>query len=187
MSDIAKPAARLQMSVIGPVVALIVLIVVGALMNPNFLAWDNITNVLARSAFIGIIAIGICELGVMRSESPAVTLQFIRLGHLAFGFVVPASLLFIHCLFGTGRLWLLLAAIGLRTTAVVANYTTGESLHFLSIGSLEKILFLGEPVSIVGEGVENPWVRLGQLAALAQIAYQPVEKHLKAPFALMTR
>lgn len=58
MSDIAKPAARLQMSVIGPVVALVALIVVGALMNPNFLAWDNITNVLARSAFIGIIAVG---------------------------------------------------------------------------------------------------------------------------------
>ncbi|MDF3607050.1 ABC transporter permease [Paracoccus sp. DMF-8] len=58
MSDIAKPTARLQMSVIGPVLALIVLIVAGALMNPNFLAWDNITNVLARSAFIGIIAVG---------------------------------------------------------------------------------------------------------------------------------
>ena len=25
-------------------------------MNPSFLGWDNITNVLSRSAFIGIIA-----------------------------------------------------------------------------------------------------------------------------------
>jgi ribose transport system permease protein len=42
----------------GPVLALAALIVVGALMNPNFLGYANITNVLARSAFIGIIAVG---------------------------------------------------------------------------------------------------------------------------------
>ena len=42
----------------GPVLALAALIVVGALMNPNFLGLANITNVLARSAFIGIIAVG---------------------------------------------------------------------------------------------------------------------------------
>ncbi len=44
--------------VLGPIVALVVLIVAGALMNPNFLSYANVTNVLARSAFIGIIAVG---------------------------------------------------------------------------------------------------------------------------------
>ena len=46
------------MSVLGPIIALIVLLVIGALMNSNFLSAANITNVLARSAFIGIIAVG---------------------------------------------------------------------------------------------------------------------------------
>ncbi|ASJ76305.1 Ribose import permease protein RbsC [Granulosicoccus antarcticus IMCC3135] len=46
------------MAVIGPVLALIVLVAVGAMMNSNFLSAANITNVLARSAFIGIIAVG---------------------------------------------------------------------------------------------------------------------------------
>ncbi len=50
--------ARVQMTVIGPILALVVLIVVGALMNSNFLSYGNITNVLSRSAFIGIIAVG---------------------------------------------------------------------------------------------------------------------------------
>ncbi|MGA0541968.1 ABC transporter permease [Neotabrizicola sp. VNH66] len=58
MSTPLKAPRKLQMTVIGPVLALIVLIIAGALMNPNFLAWDNVTNVLARSAFIGIIAVG---------------------------------------------------------------------------------------------------------------------------------
>lgn len=43
---------------LGPLVALIALIVLGALLNPAFLAPGNITNVLARSAFIGMIAVG---------------------------------------------------------------------------------------------------------------------------------
>ncbi|MDO9524730.1 MAG: ABC transporter permease [Gemmobacter sp.] len=58
MSDIAKPPRQIQMGVIGPILALVILVAMGAAMNPNFLGWDNITNVLARSAFIGIIAVG---------------------------------------------------------------------------------------------------------------------------------
>ncbi|WP_417271772.1 ABC transporter permease [Celeribacter halophilus] len=54
-----KTRAKLpSMSVLGPVLALVVLIAIGAMMNPNFLSPANITNVLARSAFIGIIAVG---------------------------------------------------------------------------------------------------------------------------------
>lgn len=54
-----KTRAKLpSMSVLGPVLALVVLITIGAMMNPNFLSAANITNVLARSAFIGIIAVG---------------------------------------------------------------------------------------------------------------------------------
>lgn len=41
-----------------PFLALIALMVLGTLVNPVFLTLDNLTNVLTRSAFIGIIAIG---------------------------------------------------------------------------------------------------------------------------------
>ncbi|OWJ77926.1 MULTISPECIES: ABC transporter permease [Haematobacter] len=49
---------KFSLSTLGPLAALILLIVVGALLNPNFLSAGNITNVLARSAFTGMIAIG---------------------------------------------------------------------------------------------------------------------------------
>lgn len=42
----------------GPLWALILLIALGAWINPNFLSGANITNVLSRSAFTGIIAVG---------------------------------------------------------------------------------------------------------------------------------
>ncbi|RJE84134.1 ABC transporter permease [Paracoccus onubensis] len=47
-----------DLHLLGPLVALIALVVLGALLNSAFLAPANITNVLARSAFIGIIAVG---------------------------------------------------------------------------------------------------------------------------------
>ncbi len=56
----ATPKTRnyLDLHVLGPLVALAVLLVTGALMSDNFLSYANVTNVLARSAFIGIIAVG---------------------------------------------------------------------------------------------------------------------------------
>lgn len=66
MSDHAATPAKTKSSsgfkidfhIWGPVIALVVLVVAGAMMNPNFLSYGNVTNVLARSAFIGIIAVG---------------------------------------------------------------------------------------------------------------------------------
>lgn len=49
---------KLDLHVLGPVLALVVLILIGIALNPNFLSYANLTNVLARSAFIGIIAVG---------------------------------------------------------------------------------------------------------------------------------
>lgn len=131
----------------------------------------SLPNLLFPVIALAIIGLGACELSLMQSDSPEAFLRTVRSGHLVFGVVVISSLLFIHFLFGTGRTWLLLTAIGLRAAAVLANYTTGASLHFLSIDTLGQVSFLGESVSIVGEAVENPWVRLGQLAAIAQTIY----------------
>jgi len=43
---------------IGPVLALVLLCIAGALLNPDFATIDNMMNVLTRTAFIGIIAVG---------------------------------------------------------------------------------------------------------------------------------
>ena len=53
-----KTNPMLDLKVLGPILALVVLIIVGASLNGNFLSAANITNVLSRSAFIGIIAVG---------------------------------------------------------------------------------------------------------------------------------
>jgi ribose transport system permease protein len=42
----------------GPLLALILLVVLGWGLNPDFASWTNLTNVLTRSSFTGIISIG---------------------------------------------------------------------------------------------------------------------------------
>src|SRR5437868_7035973 len=45
---------------LGPIVGLVLLCVVGTLLNGDFASFDNAMNVLTRTAFIGIIAVGMC-------------------------------------------------------------------------------------------------------------------------------
>jgi ribose transport system permease protein len=49
---------RLDLKTAGPLLALILLVIFGYSLNPAFLNEGNITNLLTRSAFIGIIAVG---------------------------------------------------------------------------------------------------------------------------------
>ncbi len=120
---------------------------------------------------LGVIGLAIAELVTMRASSPEVFGRAIRWTHLAHGFGVAGSLGFVHFYFGTGRRWLLALALGLRALAVVANFTTGLNLHISAIHSLQQVTFLGEQVSILGEWVPNPWLRLGLLASLLQLVY----------------
>ena len=57
-----KPAAALpglsHLKAAGPLIALVLLCIAGALLNPDFATVDNLMNVLTRTAFIGIIAVG---------------------------------------------------------------------------------------------------------------------------------
>ncbi len=51
-------AWRPDMRALSPFLALLALLVLGTLLNPDFLSVSNLTNVVTRSAFIAIIAVG---------------------------------------------------------------------------------------------------------------------------------
>lgn len=54
----ADPARRIRWADMGPFLALALVIVIGTLINSNFVSGTNIANVVTRSAFIAIIAVG---------------------------------------------------------------------------------------------------------------------------------
>ncbi len=53
-----KFGLKLDLKTVGPFLALIALFVLGILVNQAFLSPGNLTNILTRSSFIGIIAVG---------------------------------------------------------------------------------------------------------------------------------
>lgn len=55
---VPKGGGRFDIRALGPLLGLIALFVAGALLNDAFLSQTNLFNVLTRSAFIGIIAVG---------------------------------------------------------------------------------------------------------------------------------
>jgi ribose transport system permease protein len=56
----AKQSFTERLGSVGPVLGLIALCVAGTLLNSDFATMDNLLNVLTRTAFIGIIAVGMC-------------------------------------------------------------------------------------------------------------------------------
>lgn len=53
-----KRPMKFDIKTMGPAIALILLCIIGYILNPAFASEGNITNLLTRSAFIGIIAVG---------------------------------------------------------------------------------------------------------------------------------
>jgi ribose transport system permease protein len=56
----AGPSVSERFASLGPVIGLVLLCAVGAGLNSDFATLDNALNVLTRTAFIGIIAVGMC-------------------------------------------------------------------------------------------------------------------------------
>jgi ribose transport system permease protein len=54
------PAMLHQLHGVGPVLGLVLLCIAGTVLNSEFATVDNAMNVLTRTAFIGIIAVGMC-------------------------------------------------------------------------------------------------------------------------------
>jgi ribose transport system permease protein len=107
MTDLA-PARRfrefnLTWSDVGPFLALAALLIVGFFINPEFLSATNLANVITRSAFIAIIAVGATfvissggldlSVGSMAAFITGVTIMFMnRLAPGAHGWAIPAGM-----------------------------------------------------------------------------------------------
>lgn len=131
-------------------------------------AWANLWFAIMALSVIGLV---IGEVSTMFAASPMEYADAFRWSHMVYGIVVFASLSFVHVYFGTGRKSLYLLAIAMRFIAVIVNFSTGLSLHIGSIESLVYVPFLGQQVAVLGVWESNPWVIVGQLAALIQVLY----------------
>ena len=138
--------------------------------------WLLDRRALANLAF-GIVALAVAglsmtELGMMHAESAAEYGRWVRWFHVPNFFAVVGLVLYVQLQFGIGRLWLAGLIIALRVLLLVLNFLLDPNVNWSEISSLRTILFLGEPVAVVGSAVVRlPIQWLGTLSSLLFIAY----------------
>jgi ribose transport system permease protein len=128
----------LRLHGIGPIVGLVLLCVAGGLLNSDFATLDNAMNVLTRTAFIGIIAVGMCFVII----SGGIDLSVGSMAALIAGGVI-----------------LLMNAVGGRGLAPVATVVLGAGFAVL----LGALFGLGHGLLITRGRIEPFIVTLGTL------------------------
>src|SRR3954471_22950578 len=121
---------------------------------------------------IGVAGLSITELGMMHSGSAAEYGEWVRWFHIPNFLAVVGLVVFVHLLFGTGRLWLAGAVVGLRLALLVVNFLVDPNVNWREISALDTMPFLGEQVSVIGRAVvRQPIQWAATLASLLFIVY----------------
>jgi PAS domain S-box-containing protein len=130
-------------------------------------AWENLFFVLAALSVAGI-ACG--ELAIMHARSIEDIGWAQRWTHLPIFTLVVSIAGFVYFYFGTGRLWLGIAACLARFASLVINFAAPPNLNFREITGVRLFDFLGETVARP-EGVISHWTRLGELSSLLLLIF----------------
>lgn len=110
------------------------------------------------------------DLQMMMAETPEEFGRAARWALTPISLVIGALLMLVHGYFGTGRRWLLVAALVSRCAALVVNLLCPHGLFFERVTSIRKITFLGETVS-APLGEMGHWLWVEHLAAVIWTGY----------------
>jgi two-component system sensor kinase FixL len=130
-------------------------------------AWENLFFAIAALA-VATTALG--ELSFMHSRTTEEIGRAMQWTHIPVFFLVVGIVGFVRSYFGTGRLWLGIAACVARLLGLVVNFGFPPNLNFREITGLRHFDFLGETIAMP-EGVISPWTRLGELSSLLMLAF----------------
>jgi PAS domain S-box-containing protein len=129
--------------------------------------WANLFFALAALAVAGIAA---GEYWIMTAQTPEQIGRAQQWAHVPIFVLVIAIVGFVRLNFGTGRLWLGVAACAARAASLVINFALPPNLNFRQVTGVRHVEFLGQTVS-VPEGVGSSWTRLGELSSLLVLAF----------------
>jgi signal transduction histidine kinase len=139
------------------------------------LAWlpdrRNLPNLMFCLFAVAVAGVARAEVGMMHSATVAEYCAWIRWSHLALFVALVAQLLFVYYYLGTGRLWLLCVIIAARIAVLVGGLQAYPSLTWQEISSLGHVSFLGEQVSVVGQGVLRSWQWLTSASRVLMVMF----------------
>ena len=130
-------------------------------------AWPNLLFSLTA---VSTAAFAFCELRMMRASTPAEFASTLKWGQVPVCLLVVSLVGFVRVFLKAGQPSLAWTVCGLRTLALLLDFSVGQNLNYREITRLRHIPFLGESVQIA-EGVPNPWMLVGQLSLLVLVIF----------------
>lgn len=134
-----------------------------------FLVWFNNRREWAHLLFsinaASMAAFAICELWMMRAETPAELNLALKCAHVPLFSWLMSMTWFVHVYLRAGRRWLAWSLLIVRALILIVNFTPGENLTFRSMLPLQRVWFLGELVTVPA-GVPNPWQLVTQTTVI---------------------
>lgn len=116
------------------------------------------------------VTIAAAEFAMMRSGSVEQFAAALRWAQVPIFVLVVAIVGFIRLYFGTGRLWLGIAACTVRFFCLIVNFWSPLNLNFREITGLQHLRFLGETVS-TPVGVLSSWTHLAEFSSLLLLLF----------------
>jgi two-component system, LuxR family, sensor kinase FixL len=123
-------------------------------------------NLAFAIATFGLAAGSLIELQSLHAQTPQ------QWGELVWWLQIPVFLLvcgiavFLRLHLDAGRLWLLMAVVGLRATILILNLFSEPNFNFERIDSIGKVAFLGEQVTVMTSAVTGKYQWLAVLTSL---------------------
>lgn len=122
-------------------------------------------------AALSLCVLTVLELIALEANTTHELAGLIRWMHVPVAALVVSLVAFVRLSFGPRFVALGAAAVVLRLVALVANFTTGVNLNFVSIESLGHVEWPGDVRITYPIGPPNAWVLVGQISNLLIIAY----------------
>lgn len=127
-------------------------------------------NLFFALAGFSVAAVAAAEFGIMHAATLEESGRALQLAQLPIVLLAFSLVGFVHHYFGTGRLWLGAAAVGLRCMALVPTFLLQPNLSFTEMTELRHYGFLGETLAMPG-GRPSPWLVVAYLGSLFLLAY----------------
>lgn len=126
---------------------------------------------LLSMATLCVAILAIFELLGMRAETPGQFATILRWAHVPLAMLFVLLVLYTRERFHAGRLWLGVAAYGLRLISLLPNFMTGANLNFRNLTTLDRIDVWGGDTIVIPVGDLNPWVVMAQLSNLLLVLF----------------
>lgn len=128
----------------------------------------DLAFVITALAFVGVAA---TELWTMHASTAQEWGRAVKWCHVPLFFLIVGIVAFVHLYLGTGRAWLGWSLVALRSVIFGANLVADPNFNFDRIESIERVGFLGDTVTIVGNAVVSEWQFLGLASSALLVVY----------------